>query len=258
MAAVVAALAVGSVRQRTKGMAIGEPVVAAPAVGECLSNVTTKDAVTVPCAGVHTAEVTASRAVWAPDPAAPCRTLFATAIMASGPDWAPPPEVVVASGELRGGGPRVGWVACVRRPVAGLHDPGPLRYRGLLSDAGGATAVVGTCFDDLAERIGCSLPHRSERVGVFRGDTPDRHPATSCAQFAGTVVGSPDAFSGSPALAARAGDVPFAEQQNGMLPRSGADVPDPSTELSCEVRAPAGHLLTGSVVGLGLAPLPLG
>lgn len=257
VAAVIAALAAGAVRQRTAGTAVAEPVVPAPAAGSCLSNVTTRDAVVVRCDEVHTAEVLTARQVWRPEPGEPCRTVFSTSIIATGADWAPPPDVARSTGELRGGGERVGWIACVQRPVAGLHDPGPLHYRGRLTDPGGATAVVGTCFDDLAARIGCSLLHRSERVGIFRAETGERRPVTSCSRYAGTVVGSPDAFSGSPALVALATDVPFAEQQNGMLPRSGADVPASSPELSCEVRAPAGRALTGSVVGLGLAPLPL-
>lgn len=256
-AAVIAALAVGAVRQRTAGTAVGRTIAPAPAAGSCLDNVTTRDAVVVPCDGAHTAEVITARQVWLPAPAPPCRTLFSTSIIRAGVDWAAPPDVARSTGELRGGGEQVGWIACVRRPVAGLHDPGPLPYRGRLSDPGGATAVVGACFDDDARRIGCSLPHRSERVGVFRGTDTRARPRSDCTHFAGTVVGSAEAFAGPSALVAAATELPFAEQQNGMLPRSGADVRAATPELTCEVRAPAGRELTGSVVGLGRAPVPL-
>lgn len=261
LAAMVAALAVGSARQRTAGTAVALPVVAVPTSGTCLRHTGTSDAVEVPCEQAHTAEVLTARHAWsADDDAGYCRTVYATSYISSAVDWAPPPNVAEVTGRIRSGGGELGWIACARRPVAGLHDPGPLSYLGLLSDPGGPTATVGTCFGDDDQRIGCSLPHRSERLGVFRAADRTQQPITNCATFAAGIIGSADAFTGPTALTATAADLPSAEEQAGMLPwfeteREAAVAPVPQT---CDARAPNGRTLTGSVIGLGADPVPFG
>lgn len=146
----------------------------------------------------------------------------------------------------------IDFLACV--VIARTSDP----PRGLLTQSGvfamnptaEAAIQLGTAHQCLAASglgTGCQQPHTVERVGIFSpGGLEGLHgPRSSCADHAATVVGSKAAFEGPDALTTR-----VVHTGRGAL----IDLP----RDFCDVVAPAGRRLVGTVMGLGDAPLPLG
>ncbi|MEJ7649066.1 MAG: hypothetical protein WKF57_08545 [Nakamurella sp.] len=103
------------------------------------------------------------------------------------------------------------------------------------------------CLDAGGLGVGCHQLHPAERIGTFApgGSAGLRGPRRSCFDYAVAVVGSAGAFSGPDALTIR--EVRTGQGALIDLPRA-----------FCDIVAPVGRALVGTVVGLGDAPLPLG
>ncbi len=261
-AAIVAALLALLVANRmsgpdVRGRALALPPLPPPASSACLVHSGAFDAVEVPCAQPHTAEVIRS---W-PAGGVPvvnggawrvaCPT--GMTIPSAEPDavnWtatAPP----VANSILRGGGPVLGWAACARYPSPTFRPDLALHYRGKLTpdEHGQATATVGNCFRAGGQQIDCAFPHPVERLGEFL-PSAGLLPVDTCLDFARRTVGSGARFSAAGLLAVQGSD----PTRHPGDDRSGS----PIAMLTCEVHAPADRALVGTVVGLGDAPLPFG
>lgn len=239
------------------GRALAIPPIPPPAAGACLLHSGAFDAVEIPCAQPHTAEVIRS---W---PAAGVPVVNGGAwrvacptgmtIPSAEPDavnWtatAPP----VATSILRGGGPVLGWAACARYPSPPFRPDLALHYRGTLApdEQGRATVTVGNCFRADGQQIDCTLPHPVERLGEFRPRAGGL-PVDTCLDFARRTVDSSAAFGVAGLLAVQGRDPTRRPGDD----RSGLPVPT----LTCEVHAPTDRALVGTVVGLGDAPLPFG
>lgn len=249
------------------GRAIGLPLVSVPESATCLRHTTDFDAVEVPCTEIHTAEVV--RAWTARElPAASggqFRLLCPTGVEFSAPtkpsaDWiavSPP----ITTTLLRGGGPVIGFVACVRMPVFQQLLNRPLRFVGRLASGPDATrtARIGFCLDAADVQVDCTTPHHTERLGQFWPTDSITRPATDCGVFAPLRIGSRTAFSGAAALGLRSTPVDGGTTRVEIQMGNGTEsLPTRSVQLvGCDVQAPAGRSLTDSVVGLGVAPVPL-
>ena len=114
-----------------------------------------------------------------------------------------------------------------------------------------ADATLSWCLDVERRSTSCQQPHTFERVGVFSTEGARSTPVSSCQERARAVVGSVGLVAGlatSAVLTTAVGST--TEETLG----GSADV----TFLLCDVVAPAGRLLTDTVVGWGARPLPLG
>lgn len=102
------------------------------------------------------------------------------------------------------------------------------------------------CLVDVGRSVGCQQPHTTERLGIFfagQQQTPD----TSCRDFAAQVIGSDAALGDVSGPTTLSSDTATADSSAYAQPAE-----------YCDVRAPSGRTLTGSVVALGDQPLPLG
>lgn len=204
-------------------------------------------------------------------------------------DWGVRMPTLLAS-EVTVGGP-VGWTGCVVTPLGGNGERTDYLGTVVAAEAAGDVPVsLRLCFApgpadvpgpegvvllegaDPGPVVSCDSPHRWEVVGESQIWTPpdddqlSEAPGTammaaSCRTVAHQAVGSEEAFAGDRGL------------QLALDPEAGTDgsftippVPEPAVAYSfmslgsgryCSVGAPAGWLLTESVVGVGGGPLPL-
>lgn len=126
------------------------------------------------------------------------------------------------------------WAACV------VLAPGLERYRGsYVSSLAGTAAPTpfGSCRSGAAAGLqaSCDMPHDQQIFGVLQpGATPTWH---SCAALVRRVTGMVDLTGGG---------------------RLGVWIDDPGAKATCRVRVVGPERLTGTLLGLGDAPLPLG
>jgi hypothetical protein len=242
------------------GQPVAEPQWPPPPAGSCLLHSDDFHASLVPCTEPHTAEVLrswpardlprTSGAGWRQS----CPTGMTMPVEQSvdATDWSRT-ETIVATTVLRGGGPVIGWAACSVTASLPFRPDRSLRYTGsLIAVPGGRpAATVGTCLTATGDPIDCTSPHRTERIGEFLPIATPR-PDRSCAAFARAVIGSDTAFSTAVALVAR--------ETVGSVSRwvIDTDAGELINQIDCDVRAPAGHQLVGSVVGLADRPIPFG
>ncbi len=260
---------------------VGQPVVAAmptpPAVGSCVAFVQRQPTV-VDCAQPHRGEVTASWA--AEDPqrlvdATPMGCMEATAryLGALQPavvdGWTL--EVLRTTDRLIAAPAtdRVedyGWNACL------VRAPDRQLYTGVLTDLGSAVdrpAVFGRCGLD-SEVVNCTLPHTSEQlgstVGIWSDTIADRAAAdrdqaigaslqAGCQQLAAQLTGNDDPTYGGQLAVDISVEEIWSNQTDGDPQIFGTNY---QAVCSLVYAGPVGQTLTGSVVGLGTATLPLG
>lgn len=269
------------------GQATAVPPIPVPAAGACVrfedprsvlvAGVSVVDPVVVRCSEEHHAEVMqAWRADPADhqtgvDPAGGCGPmLFAN----SGSDWAMPP-LSTDSQLVDVGGP-IGWSGCLVAPVDADHSV--TSYSGAMADLGSVAELpvaLRYCFGHREsgdsgpvspapfestypgyERVPCTFPHSWELIGVKPGDAD----SDGCRELATTLVRSAAPFAADPALQVQVlVDYSPITYTVAVDPAAAgqADLAEiPVGAHSCAVGAPAGRLLTDSVIGLGDRPLP--
>ncbi len=162
------------------------------------------------------------------------------------------------------------WVACVVFP--GEQS----KYLGSVHDSGGATGntrpdVFGWCFPTTsgatpAVYVSCAEPHRLEQLATFiptqqmfyantiTVETTMTEIDSRCRQLATQMIGAADPTFGGQLeiVAAAVSDLQDVGEGMESVVRSGLLIPD------CVVRYLGAGQLTGTVVGLGEHPLPLG
>lgn len=267
LAAAVLLTVTGLGGRDVSGRAVGLPPVPVPESATCLRHSTDFDAVPVPCTEIHTAEVV--RAWTARElpmvNGGQFRLLCPTGVESPAPnapsaDWiavSPP----ITTTLLRGGGPVIGFVACVRMPVFQKLHNRPLRFVGRLASGPDATrtARIGFCLDADAQQVDCTAPHQTERLGQFVPTKDISRPTVDCGVFAPLRIGSQTPLSGAAALTVSTVLSEYSPLQTQILMGNGTEyLPARSVKvMGCDVHAPAGRSLTDSVVGLGIAPVPL-
>jgi hypothetical protein len=173
--------------------------------------------------------------------------------MADSADWQAP-QPWLGSSFVRGGDP-LGWVACVMGPMSTGPQMTSLLFTGTLSPVpdGEAAPQIGSCFRDPDQQVDCTVAHFTERIGEFMPQDLSRKPATSCEDFARSVVGA-KAFQGPNPLRAYTSEDPSI----GVTMLDG-DAQRMIPMTICNVRsADLGRELTDSVIGLGGKPIPYG
>lgn len=155
-----------------------------------------------------------------------------------------------------------GWSACVLRPA------NHARYVGSLAEQGSRhrPAAFGYCFG-ASVAVGCGEPHLTELLATTSGWVPSQldEPLQAmtlpsavqqrleeeCLGVARQLTGNPDPTYGAQLavqVVGRATDTDYGADTGGRF----------RFAATCELAATGGQLLTDSVVGLGVAPLPLG
>lgn len=289
--AVLALLVANRVSGRNlPGQATAVPPIPVPAAGDCVrfedpsgvlvAGVSVVDPVIVPCSEEHHAAVMQA---WRGDPADHQKGIDPTSgcgqmlFVNPGSDWAMPP-LSTDSQLVDVGGP-IGWSGCLAAPVDADHSV--TLYSGSLADLGSVAELpvaLRYCFGHREsgdsgpvspapyeptypgyERVPCTFPHSWELIGVKPGDAD----SDGCRELATTLVGSAAPFAVHPALQVQVlidySPTAFTVAVDPSTAVGQVDlVEGPRTAQHCAVGAPAGRLLTDSVVGLGNRPLPLG
>jgi hypothetical protein len=280
---------------RVTGMPVRAPIAAPPAVGDCVleavdtgafggldeagKHVDYPHVLTATCPGARYAEVTAVVAdglayrtpadgdVWAdehsPDRrcAAAADDYLGRATGSATPRWIP--AVEIATGII---GPSVqakhlgaSWLACVVGSAdRGSVGKGQTSYSGTLLQSMQTLrfpSQLGRCLTDLPTAdsgfalVDCATSHRAEMLAWAQADPPTgaivESMTTECPPLAGRLIGTDVAALGG-RLDIKVVAVPLADTDAGQV-----------TDLFCVAAPPAGHVLTGPLLGLGERPLPI-
>lgn len=136
------------------------------------------------------------------------------------------------------------WAVCVRFavvPELGLST----EFR----TAADGTTQPRWCLDRRRQITGCDQPHAGERLGVAGISAGDVAAPGDCGAFAAQLIGVGDSLTATP-LDERV--VIVSVRDDGRTRTT-----EPSAVVACDVWAPSGRSLVGSVIGHGTAPIEL-